>query len=61
MQKENKKKTVPKKELKIESNELDPRIFEEPGVDGLFRALFDRIKELKENEDNKEKSEYSTD
>ena len=61
MQKETKKKTASKKELKIESNELDPRIFEEPGMDGFFLTLLDRIKELNEKEDNKEKSDNSTD
>ena len=62
MQKETKKKTANKtKELKIESNDLDPRIFEEPGMDGFFRTLLDRIKELKESKDNNEKSDNSTD
>lgn len=61
MQKESKKKTASNKELKIESNELDPRLFEEPGMDGFFYTLLDRIKELKENENNKEKSENTTD
>ena len=56
-----KTKTAPKKESKIESNELAPRLFEEPGMDGFFHTLLDRIKELKENENNKEKSENSTD
>lgn len=50
MQKETRKKAESKKELKIESNELDPRIFEEPGMNGLFRALYERIVELKEKE-----------
>lgn len=45
MQKETKKKTAPKKELKIESNELDPRLFEEPGMDGFFRTLLDALRE----------------
>ena len=62
MQKETKKKTANKtKELKIESNDLDPRIFEETGMDGFFRTLLDRIKELKESKDNNEKSDNSTD
>ena len=53
MSKESAKKTKTASkttEIKIESNELDPRIFEEPGMNGLFRALYERIVELKEKE-----------
>lgn len=50
MSKESIKKNQKTKEITIESNELDPRIFEEPGMNGLFRALYERIVELKEKE-----------
>lgn len=61
MSKESIKKNQKTKEITIEFNELDPRIFEESGMDGFFCSLLDIIKELKENEDNKEKSENTTD
>ena len=50
MSKKSIKKDQKTKEITIESNELDPRIFEEPGMNVLFHALYERIVELKEKE-----------